>query len=122
MRKMHSPESPVSHIAKANCHDKHYTTCVLHPQRNISQQSGSHVAHSTDSDEDDQLWFSQADFEESAFKVLSSEDEVHNIAIYSTLYNSDSAIYTQPESSVDLNNSGDKQESDYFLESSQCEV
>ena len=49
---------------------------MLNAQRNISQQSGSHA---TDSDEDDQLWFSQADFEESAFKVLSSEDEVYII-------------------------------------------
>ena len=56
---------------------------MLYAQKNISQQSGSHAAQLTDhSDEDDpELWFSQADFEESAFKVSSSEDEVHVIAI-----------------------------------------
>lgn len=54
---------------------------TLHAQGSNSQQSGSHAAEPTDCDEDDQLWFSQADFEESAFQVLSSEDEVHYITL-----------------------------------------
>ena len=48
-------------------------TCVI--QRILNQQFGSHVDKPTYSDHDQ--CFSQVDFEDSAFNVLSSEDEVY---------------------------------------------
>lgn len=48
MRKMHSLESPVSHIPIASCDVKiTLYTCLLHAQKIISQQSGSHAAQLT---------------------------------------------------------------------------
>ena len=74
MRKMHSTDSLVSHsqlvvTIKLHC----MCTCVIVIQRSLNQQFGSHVDKPTYSDD----CFSQADFEESAFKVLSSEGEVY---------------------------------------------
>ena len=71
---MRKTDALVSHnhalIIKLHC------ICVI--QRNINQQSGSHMDKSAYSDDNDQCCSQvDLDFENSALTVISSEDEVH---------------------------------------------